>query len=144
MAALHLLASAGLLALAVALGRFRPWARRAHITIATMAILILVGYAFAVAVSPAPRNGLLAIAVFAVVPAAVLAILLTPGIAALFAEGRRAADQTATRPRVRATPRFRLILTMFLALYMLGILVTVLVVSVPVAIGLKLALTPAQ
>ena len=45
MAALHLLASAGFLALAVALGGFRNWARRMHILIAMFALLILGAYA---------------------------------------------------------------------------------------------------
>ncbi len=86
----------------------------------------------------------MAIAAFAVVPAAVLAILMTPGVAALFAESPRAAGQAATRPQVRATRRFNLILTLIMGLYVLGCLVTVLVVSVPIALGIHLALTPAQ
>ena len=144
MAALHLLASAGFMGLAVALGGFRPWARRAHLLIAALAMLLLGAYAYVVVASPAPENALMAIAAFAVVPAAVLAILMTPRVAALFAESPRAAGQAATRPQVRATRRFNLILTLIMALYVLGVLVTVLVVSVPVALSIHLALTPAQ
>ena len=54
MAAIHLLAAAGFLALAVALGGFRSWARRAQIFIALIAILILGASAIAYSASPAP------------------------------------------------------------------------------------------
>ncbi len=58
MAALHLLASAGFLALAVALGGFRNWARRMHVLIATFALLVLASYATIYARSTSPRIGL--------------------------------------------------------------------------------------
>jgi hypothetical protein len=144
MAAVHLLATAGFLALAVALGRFRPWARRAHILVAAWSILILGAYAYAYAGSSAPRVGLAVMAVFSVVPLAVLAILLTPGSASLFDEARRPGAESPPRPMARAAFRSRLLPATFLGLVVLGALATVFVASVPVAIHLKLALAPTQ
>jgi hypothetical protein len=147
MAGLHLLASAGFLALAVALGRFRNWARGIHILIAIFALLILGGYAAIFVLSASDgtaRIGLAVIAVAAVVPAAVIVILLVPGIASLFDERLRTGAESPPRPKVRATFRPRVLITTFLALVVLGGLVTVLVVSIPVAIQLRLALPPAE
>ena len=144
MAALHLLASAGFLALAVALGRYRDWARRIHFLIAMFALLILGGYASVYARSTAPRIGLGVLAVAAVVPTAVIAILLVPGIASLFHETLRPGAGSSPRPEVPATFRPRVLISAFLAIVVLGGLVTVLVVSIPVAIQLRLALTPPE
>jgi hypothetical protein len=144
MAALHLLATAGFLGLVIALGRFRRWARRAHILIAAMAILILGAYASVYARSPAPRVGLTVMAVFAVVPVAVLAIFLSPPVASRFDQPRQPGAEASPHRKGRANRRPRLILALFLSLFVLGALMTVFVVSVPVAINLKLALTPAE
>jgi hypothetical protein len=141
MSGLHLLASAGFVALAFGLSAFRPWARRDHIGIASLAILILGGYGFAYARSPSPRFGLAVMGAAAVVPAAVLAILLMPGIAPLFAEDPRPAA-TAIRSPARGTRQPRLFLIGLLAAYVLGALVTVLILSIPIAIDWKLALAP--
>ncbi len=147
MAALHLLASAGFLALAVALGGFRNWARGIHILIAMFALLILGGYAAIFVLSASARIaqiGLAVMAVAAVVPAAVIAILLVPGVASLFDEMRRHGADSPPRPRVRATFRPRVLISTFLALVVLGGLATVLVVSIPIAIQIRLALAPAE
>ncbi len=142
MTALHLLAAAGFLALAGGLNRFRPWARRTHIAIASLIILILGAYAFLYARSTAPGIGLAVMAAAAIVPAAVLAILLTPAIAALFAEGPRPDGAMAPRPYSRGTRLPRLLIGAFLAVYVLGVLLAAFVVSVPVAIDLKMILAP--
>jgi hypothetical protein len=147
MAAIHLVASAGFLALAVALGGFRNWARRLHILIAIFALLILGGYAAIFVLSASARIAQIGLAVMAgaaVVPAAVIAILLVPGVASLFDERLRTGAGSPPRPKVRATFRPRVLITTFLALVVLGGLATVLVVSIPVAIQLRLALPPAE
>jgi hypothetical protein len=143
MAGLHVLATAGLLALAHGLSVVRPWARRAHIGIAGLILLILGAYAYVYAKSSAPRIGLVVIACGAAVPSAVLAILLIPRIASLFSEAPRPISRTATTPGVRDPSQPRVALGLVLALYMLGALATVAVMSVPVAITLRVALAPA-
>jgi hypothetical protein len=80
----------------------------------------------------------------AVVPAAVVTILLVPGVASLFDEMRRDGVDSPPRPEVRATFRPRVLITTFLALIVLGGLATVLVVSIPVAIQIGLALAPPE
>jgi hypothetical protein len=144
MAGLHLLAAAGFLALARGLSRLRPRARRAHIGIAGLSILILGGYAYLYARSTAPPIGLAVMAGAAIVPAAVLAILLAPGIASLFATDPRPDGAIAPRPELRRTRLPRLLLGVFLAAYVLGALATVWVISVPVAIVLKAVYAPSD
>jgi hypothetical protein len=144
MAALHLLAMAGFLALARGLARFRPWARRAHIGLAALILLILGVYAHFYAKSPAPRIGLAGMAIDAIVPMAVIAILMTPGIVSLFTEGPRLGSQPPSRPHARNSYQPRLVLGLFLTLFVIGALVTVFIVSAPIAINLKAALVPPE
>jgi hypothetical protein len=143
MAALHLLAASGFLALARGLSRFRPWARRTHIDIAALTGLILGGYSIAYAQSTAPATGLAVIAAAGLVPAAVLAILLAPGVASLFADRPRPEPAATDRLRLRRSRLPRLLLGMLLAAYVLGVLAAVFIISVPVAIDLKTILAPA-
>jgi hypothetical protein len=142
MAGLHLLAAAGFVALARGLGRFRPWARRAHITIAALTILILGGYASAYTRSTSPPIGLAVMAAAALVPAAVIVILLAPGVASLFAPGPGPDGAVAPRPDIWKARLPRLLLGGFLAAYVLVALATVWVISAPVAIALKAIYAP--
>ncbi len=141
MAGLHLLAAAGFLALAFGLSALRPWARRAHIGIAAPTILILGGYGYAYAQSPAPRIGLAVLGAAALVPAAVLAVLLSPRTASLFAEGPRP-DATAILFPARRARQPRLLLAAALAVFVLGALIAVFIISIPIAIDWRLALAP--
>ncbi len=142
MAGVHLLAAAGFLALARGLGRFRPWARRAHLVIAVLAILILGGYAYVYAHSIAPTIGLAVMAAAALVPAAILVILLVPGTASLFGDGPRPDPTAPTHLATRRTRLPRLLIGGFLAAYVVGVLLIVFVVSVSLAIDLKMILAP--
>jgi hypothetical protein len=143
MAALHLVTAAGMVTLAIGLVRFRAWARRMHLLVATLALVILGAYAYVLVMAPAHYwVGLGVIAGLAVVPVMVFAILLAPGMATLFAEDLPAGDPGAGRAEVRVKIRFRLFLTMLLALYVLGALVIVLFSSVPIALCFLLAPAP--
>jgi hypothetical protein len=139
MAALHLTAAAGFLALAVALGGFRPWARRFQLLLAMLALVVIAGYAVVSFRSPAAsRPGFAAMAGAAVVPAGVVFILLSPGVSRQFGEGR-----TTTEADRRASVRLRILPVALLATYVTGILAVVLVASIPIALALRRALWPA-
>jgi hypothetical protein len=144
MAALHLLAAAGLLALASGLGTLRPWARRAHLELAGILLLILGAYAVVYAKSDAPSIGLAVIAAGAVVPAAVLAILLMPPIASHFRPGPGSDRRTVPGSGARDPSPPQFALGLVLVLYLLFVLAIVAIVSVPVAIDLRTALVAAQ
>jgi hypothetical protein len=142
MTAIHLLVAAGLPALARGLNNFQSWARRMHIDMASLSILILGGYACFYARSTAPGIGLAVMAAAALVPATVLAILLWPGVRSLFTDGPRLDGAITNRPHARRTHLPYLLLGAILALYVLGVLLTVFVISVPVALDLKTILAP--
>src|SRR5262249_12676201 len=76
MAALHVLATAGLLSIAHGLRLLRPWARRAHLMVAAVVFLILGAYATVYAQSGAPVLGLAVMATGALVPLVVAAAVL--------------------------------------------------------------------
>ena len=69
MVVMHLSASAVCLGLGYAVTRRRLWARWAQAVLTTLALLFIVAYAVAYAVTVAPRAGLVAIAGAAIVPA---------------------------------------------------------------------------
>lgn len=140
MAALHLIAAAGLLALALGLKAFRAWARRAHLVIAGLILLTLGTYAVLYENSAAPRIGLAVMVVLAIVPSAVLATLLRPRIASLFADGSHADGRIATRTGRANRPPARLYLGLILVFYMLGVTAMVFVVSATVAVHLRVAM----
>ncbi len=130
LAFMHLAASPACLGLGYAVARRRPWARLTQAILATLALVVIVAYAFAYTVSVAPRAGLVAIAGAAIVPAWVAYVLMSPTGASAFSAGDQDVTDRTLPPRSRIPFLVRFMLGGILGLFVVGCLSTFFWVSV--------------
>jgi hypothetical protein len=131
---MHLAASAACLGLGYAVARRRPWAGLAQAILATLAFLLVVAYAIAYAATAAPRAGLVAIALAAIVPAWVAYVLMSPTGASAFSVGDHDLTDRTLPPRSRIPFLVRFMLGGIFGLFVVGCLSTIFWVSVPTVI----------
>ncbi len=137
LALVHLAASAACLGLGYAVARRRPWARLIQAIFATLALVLIVAYAFAYAQSVAPKAGLVAIAGAAIVPAWVVYALMSPAGASAFSVDDQDVTDRALPPRSRIPFLVRFMLGSILGLFVVCCLSSFFWVSVPTVILLR-------
>jgi hypothetical protein len=125
------------LGLGYAVTRRRPGARWTQAILATLALLCIVAYAVAYAVTVAPRAGLVAIAGAAIVPGWVAYVFMSPaGASAFIAADRDVTDRTRPlRPPIPFLVRF--MLGGILVVFVVGCLAALFWIAVPTAILLR-------
>jgi hypothetical protein len=137
MVVVHLAASAVCLGLGYAVTRRRLWALWTQAVLATLALLLIVAYAVAYAVTVAPRAGLVAIAGAAIVPAWAAYVFMFPAVASVFTAPDR--DVTDRAPPRRPPIPFlvRFMLGGIFVLWVVGCLAALFWIAVPTAILLR-------
>jgi hypothetical protein len=134
---MHVAASAVCLWLGHAMAQRRHWARWTQAVLAVLALLCIVAYAVAYALTDAPRAGLVAIAGAAIVPAWVTYALMSSASASVFsAEYRDVTEGTQVMGR-RLPFLVRFMLGGIFGLFVVGCLAAFFWISVPTAILLE-------
>jgi hypothetical protein len=137
MALTHLVVAAACLGLGYMVARRRPWARLTQAVLAMLALVFIVAYAVAYALTLAPRAGLVAITGAAIVPAWVAYVFMSPAGASFFCAGEQDVTDRSLLLRPRLPFLVRFMLGGILGLLVVGGLVTFFWISVPTFILLK-------